>query len=71
MFQFFKDFEGTGLTSNQIVRSIKHFNDVEDPDCKPVLEITNGGFNQNFITLSIKSKSGCAIDSTVGFITSK
>lgn len=61
----------SGLAANQIVRGIKHYNDVKDPKCKPELEIIKGGFNQNFATLSIKSKSGCAIDSTVGFVTSK
>lgn len=71
---FAKDFTSDklkNLTSNQIVRGIRHYNDVKDPDCKPELEISKGGINQYFATLSIKSKKGCSIDSTVGFITER
>lgn len=61
----------TYVFNNEIVRSIKHDNKVDDLDCKPELEIINGGIGQHFAELSIKSLKGCAINSTVVFTTER
>lgn len=54
-------------TSSSIIRGIKHTNQLNDEDCRPMMRVLNGGLNTHTATVKITSERGCGIDSLVEF----
>lgn len=67
-FRFVQDFNIEGPEANlNIVKGIKHTDNINDPKCPPTSEIIKGGIEQKFATVKITAPRGCALDSLVEF----
>ena len=55
------------MSKDYVIYGIEHNNRERDEKCKPTVEITNGGIKQKTATVKVTSKSGCGIDSLIGF----
>lgn len=68
IFRLPQDFNIAGAEANSnIVKGIKHTENLKDADCHPTAEIVKGGVDQKFATIKITSARGCALNSLVEF----